>query len=398
MRRRRGRAGALRGTPSLEPPPGARPTRDATPPRRRRPPLHLSFLSRDVSPLPGTGIYLSPARAKVLVLALSAVAASFALPALAQPPRIQRAELRLAVDRTAYDARRHRAPGRRRRRRVRLARAGAPTDLRLSDPHGSESRGSGRLAGSGDHLPEPGPLPLRLRRGAARRLRGPGARSSSRSRCRPTPRPGRSRCRATLRYQACDDKQCLPPVEREAELALTVGAGGVAANAELFAPEAGPAPAATETATDTAPPAARGLLGFLLLGARRRADPERHAVRAADPLAQGLRPGESGRPGPARRGHGRPRHRGRHPALVLGARRRRDRRQVGRRGGRLGDPVPAPRLRRLPRRGRAAVLRSTSGACSRSRCRRASRALPLAPVAPSGRESPATSSPASSPP
>lgn len=54
-----------------------------------------------------------------------------------------------------------------------------------------------------------------------------------------------------LRYQACDDRQCLPPVETSSPVDLQIGPGGVAAAAEFFAePAAAPAtepgqPAAT---------------------------------------------------------------------------------------------------------------------------------------------------------
>lgn len=67
-----------------------------------------------------------------------------------------------------------------------------------------------------------------------------------------------------LRYQACDDRQCLPPVETSAPVDLQIGPGGVAAAAEYFAePAAAPAtdpgqPAATtgkaEPADTTAEP------------------------------------------------------------------------------------------------------------------------------------------------
>lgn len=60
----------------------------------------------------------------------------------------------------------------------------------------------------------------------------------------------------TLRYQACSDRVCLPPVETKAELALEVGEGGKAIGAaapSLEAPAPGPAGAR------------RGLLGILAL-------------------------------------------------------------------------------------------------------------------------------------
>jgi suppressor for copper-sensitivity B len=76
---------------------------------------------------------------------------------------------------------------------------------------------------------------------------------------------GRIPLHARLRYQACDDRQCLPPVTREADLELVVGPGGQPVTvAGGFAPASG-GPAAAATAGAPAP-AGRGLLGFLLLG------------------------------------------------------------------------------------------------------------------------------------
>ncbi len=69
---------------------------------------------------------------------------------------------------------------------------------------------------------------------------------------------------AALRYQACDDKQCLPPVSARAPVALTVGPGGEAANAEWFDPAAGaagPSAAAGPVAGGTP-----GLAWILVLG------------------------------------------------------------------------------------------------------------------------------------
>jgi suppressor for copper-sensitivity B len=79
---------------------------------------------------------------------------------------------------------------------------------------------------------------------------------------------GRTTLGATLRYQACDDRQCLPPVERDAELTLEIGTAGSPAHQDLFA--AG----TTTTALSPPPPAVpalpagprRGLAAFLLLG------------------------------------------------------------------------------------------------------------------------------------
>jgi len=93
---------------------------------------------------------------------------------------------------------------------------------------------------------------------------------------------------ARLRYQACDDRQCLPPREATATVILPIGEPGEPVNEALFsAPEdrasvergtgeAGAAaasggdprgPSATGGGGDTAPPAAvAGLAGVLLLG------------------------------------------------------------------------------------------------------------------------------------
>ncbi|HWM93371.1 MAG TPA: thioredoxin family protein [Thermoanaerobaculia bacterium] len=46
--------------------------------------------------------------------------------------------------------------------------------------------------------------------------------------------------RASLRYQACNDSQCLPPVTTEATISLTVGPGGTPIASELFGAEAPP--------------------------------------------------------------------------------------------------------------------------------------------------------------
>jgi len=52
--------------------------------------------------------------------------------------------------------------------------------------------------------------------------------------------PGRYPLTAAVRYQACDDNSCLPPVTAERSLEVVVGDGGEAANAAVFAPGGGP--------------------------------------------------------------------------------------------------------------------------------------------------------------
>jgi len=74
---------------------------------------------------------------------------------------------------------------------------------------------------------------------------------------------------ASLRYQACNDTQCLPPVTAEARIELTVGPGGQPRHAELFAGgSAGgeaAAPAAPSAAVETAAARPAGGLGVMLL-------------------------------------------------------------------------------------------------------------------------------------
>ena len=73
--------------------------------------------------------------------------------------------------------------------------------------------------------------------------------------------------RATVTYQACDDKICLPPVTTDVTLGLTVGAGGVAS--EDWAMIAGgesaiSSPGAISTTSPRGP--GRGILWFVLVG------------------------------------------------------------------------------------------------------------------------------------
>lgn len=74
---------------------------------------------------------------------------------------------------------------------------------------------------------------------------------------------------ASLRYQACNDTQCLPPVTAEARIQLTVGPNGQAQHGELFAKGAAgggeAAAAGAPEAVETAPAKPAGGLGFMLL-------------------------------------------------------------------------------------------------------------------------------------
>ncbi len=60
---------------------------------------------------------------------------------------------------------------------------------------------------------------------------------------------GPAEVRAALRYQACNDSQCLPPVTTNATVSLTVGSGGTPIESELFG-EGAPAAPATGAAGD----------------------------------------------------------------------------------------------------------------------------------------------------
>ncbi|MEM6792776.1 MAG: thioredoxin family protein [Acidobacteriota bacterium] len=93
--------------------------------------------------------------------------------------------------------------------------------------------------------------------------------------------PGQLEVPASLRYQSCDDRQCLPPTEALAQIVLTIGPGGqdvpdfhtpiaaattygVGGGAELAAGVGSAAP--SETAAAGAPAAEPGLLKMILLG------------------------------------------------------------------------------------------------------------------------------------
>jgi len=81
--------------------------------------------------------------------------------------------------------------------------------------------------------------------------------------------------RATVTYQACDDKMCLAPVTTEETLGLTVGEAGIPANEAVFAAGARIRELTGEAATDAAAaatdapvaslPVTRSFIGFLLL-------------------------------------------------------------------------------------------------------------------------------------
>lgn len=88
----------------------------------------------------------------------------------------------------------------------------------------------------------------------------------------PDDAPSPATLRARLRYQACDDRSCLPPVETQANLELPIGTNGIPQHEEIFSP-AGNGSSLLET-KGSAParsrlPAATGMLpmlGLALLG------------------------------------------------------------------------------------------------------------------------------------
>jgi thiol:disulfide interchange protein len=86
--------------------------------------------------------------------------------------------------------------------------------------------------------------------------------------------PGSYPVHASLRYQACNDSQCLPPVTAEAWIELTVGPGGKPQNGAVFtaftkaAEDGGPvqgAPAAPAVETSGTPRPSGGLAVTLLI-------------------------------------------------------------------------------------------------------------------------------------
>ncbi len=83
----------------------------------------------------------------------------------------------------------------------------------------------------------------------------------------PAAASGTATVTATLRYQACDDKSCLPPVSTTASLEVEIGLGGVAAAPEIFGGgariERTSAPA---VAPSSSPVSGASLAGMLLLG------------------------------------------------------------------------------------------------------------------------------------
>lgn len=212
----------------------------------------------------------------------------FGPPAAGAPPKVQKASIRAASDRTAY------LPGETARLSVRLDIAPGwhlqahvptydyliPTVLTVAAPAGWEA----------PRVSYPAPVPYKFAFAEDRLdvLEGSPELVAELN----VPKDaveGRVSLALSLRYQACDDRQCLPPVETGTNLDLTIGPGGVPTVSASGAPptstasqstepepsrEVPPAPApvsepvsksGTATAPATAPPPARSLSAILLL-------------------------------------------------------------------------------------------------------------------------------------
>ncbi len=74
-------------------------------------------------------------------------------------------------------------------------------------------------------------------------------------------KPGSYPLQGSLRYQACNDQQCLPPVTAQAKIELKIGSGGQAQNGKLFAQ--GSADGGSGTEAPPKPAAARPPAGSL---------------------------------------------------------------------------------------------------------------------------------------
>lgn len=221
-----------------------------------------------------------PSRRRRPAAVIVALLAASLLPAgsLAQPPRVQRAELRLVAGATAFEpgstarlvAVADVEPGWHLQAHVPTFDYLIPTVLTVTAPAGWPA--------ATVTYPEPesysfgfAEAPLAVYQGRVRIFVDQPV---------PADAQGEATVSATLRYQACDDKSCLPPVDRSAELTLVVGAGGEPNEPELFtalpaasAPAPPVQPPAGTTEAVSAPPVSLpwmlvlGLVGGLILNA-----------------------------------------------------------------------------------------------------------------------------------
>ncbi len=222
-------------------------TRDPFPSRLRRIPALLAWVF-----LPG-----------ILAVAAALVSSN---PVLAQPPRQEKADVGLAADRTAY------APGETARVAAKVTVEEGwhvnsntptfeyliPTRLNLELPAGWSDE-SVRYPKHKMQAFAFADQPLAVYDGEfvlQAEIKIPAG-----------ARDGAVPVRAALRYQACNDSQCLPPVTTEAKISLTVGPEGTPIASELFqstAPTAPTAPDIPGGSGDGGTPA-KGLAGMLFL-------------------------------------------------------------------------------------------------------------------------------------
>ncbi|MDX1382352.1 MAG: thioredoxin family protein [Thermoanaerobaculia bacterium] len=205
---------------------------------------------------------LAPAAAGRLVAALAVVATLAALgSAAAQRPRIQKATVEVFTDRASY------APGSQARLVARLAIDDGwhvqshtpsfdyliPTELEIAAPPGW-SVGSPRYPAHVFWTAEFEDEPLAVYEGEVSIFADLDLPADA--------VPGAAAVEAKVRYQACDDRQCLPPTEAVAKVEVAVGDEGPLQHAALFDSGAGPA---AGSSMGLGPVLLLGLLGGLIL-------------------------------------------------------------------------------------------------------------------------------------
>ena len=203
-------------------------------------------------------------RPPAAALLLAAAAALFAADAGAGPPRDEehKAELRVALDRTAYP------PGSTARLAAVLAIERGwhvnaheptfewliPTELELETPAGLPATEVRYPEAEHKTFTFAEDQPLAVYEGTVTIVAALPVPAGTAAGSHPLS--------AAVRYQACDDRSCLPPVTATATLDLTVGEGGAAQHEDLFDGRAGSGGAAAAGDTAGGP----GLALFLVLG------------------------------------------------------------------------------------------------------------------------------------
>src|SRR6185436_11479603 len=182
---------------------------------------------------------------------------ALALPALAQPPREEKADLSVAADRTAYE------PGE-------TARIAAKVTVEEGWHVNSNTPTFDYLIPTKLNLELPAGWPDEYVRYPKHEMKTFAFADQplavydgelvilSEVKLPADAQKGSIPVRAALRYQACNDSQCLPPVTTHAQLVLTVGPGGTPIESELFPRDASAVP-------ESAGGPGRGLRIMLLL-------------------------------------------------------------------------------------------------------------------------------------